>query len=82
MSVDLFDLRTQRLVFSDRIERVETTVGRIFQVEPLQQPPTRQDIDQAVAEGLRSERMPEAPSRVVVMERIVRDAARRLPGQP
>ena len=82
MSIDLFDLRTQRLVFSDRIERVETNVGRIFQVEPLQQPPTRQDIDQAVEEGLRSERMPEAPSRVVVMERIVRDAARHLPGQP
>lgn len=77
---DLFDLQTQRLVFSTQHARVETEPGRPFEVDPLEQPPTTVDIERAIREALPTIPLPESPERLIVLRRLVQSAAEDLPG--
>jgi len=77
---DLFDLQTRRMVFSTQISRVETEPGRSFEVDPLQQPPTNYDIDRAIREKLPTIQLPDPPGRLMVLRRMIQDAAEDLPG--
>lgn len=79
---DLFDLQTRRMVFSTQVTRVETEPGRSFEVEPLEQPPTNYDIDRAIREALPTIQLPDPPGRLMVLRRMVNDAAEDLPGSP
>lgn len=78
---DLFDLQTRRLVFSSQRTRVETETGRPFEVDPLVQPPTSVDIDRAIREALPTIPLPDPPGRLIVLRRMIQNAADDLPGR-
>ena len=82
VTFDLFDLDARRLVFSTLRNRVETETGRTFEVDPMVQPPDTADVDRAIREALPTVPLPEPPGRVVVLRRMIQNAAEQLPGQP